>query len=57
MREQAFFKALLRFYPAAFRDEYGNQMYLMLPSKWAKRGAPAARLKRLRCGGTPPGTL
>jgi putative ABC transport system permease protein len=29
MRGQAFYKALLRCYPAAFRDEYGNQMFLM----------------------------
>ena len=29
MRDQAFYKALLRCYPAAFRDEYGNQMCLM----------------------------
>jgi predicted permease len=29
MRDQALFKALLHCYPAAFRDEYGNQMYLM----------------------------
>jgi predicted permease len=29
MRGQAFYKALLRCYPAAFRDEYGTQMFLM----------------------------
>ena len=29
MRGQAFYKALLHCYPAAFRDEYGNQMFLM----------------------------
>ena len=29
MRGQAIYRALLHFYPAAFRDEYGNQMFLM----------------------------
>jgi len=29
MRDLSVFRALLRCYPAAFRDEYGNQMFLM----------------------------
>ena len=42
MRADAVYKALLHCYPAAFRQEYGNQMLLMFAEQLGERGEQEA---------------
>lgn len=44
MRSQAVYRALLHCYPAAFRDEYGNQMLLMFAEQLREAGRTGGRL-------------
>ena len=51
MEPVAFYRALLRCYPAAFRDEYGEQMLLAFSDQLGVAGfaayLPARRASRL----------
>jgi predicted permease len=46
MRAKAVYKALLRCYPAAFRDEYGNQMLLMFAEQLGEARRTGGRLEQ-----------
>ena len=52
-RAQAIYRALLHCYPAAFRQEYGQQMRLMFDEQLADARRTGSRLTRVTLWETP----
>ena len=53
MRAKALYRALLYCYPAAFRDEYGNQMLLTFAEQLEHARRPEGPGRRGLSGSTP----